>query len=288
MSKSNPNEEKEPLTQRKTIESTIPNQYTENTIPEINDKELNNSMNNENIMNNKNNYYKNIDEQIPSSIYNDMASCSNYMNIIHEANVNLKLENERLKKEMLEKNRIISQFENISQEAQNKLHKLEDITNKRYDNLYKQMEQVGRIFNVPINCDFANNIQKALCVSNNESHNLQDKTYSLEQENYRLKSEIQNLNFENEKLNNYCANLEGKINNQSCTIKMKESDFNRKEQEYLNRICELKMCLNRKEDEINCFKNKLCNLQTQICKIQNNNCDYNNNRNMENIVYSQS
>ena len=39
-----------------------------------------------------------------NSIYNtDISSPSNYFSIIHDANLNLKLENERLKKELIEK-----------------------------------------------------------------------------------------------------------------------------------------------------------------------------------------
>ena len=265
-------EEREPYSQKKTIETTNQFHFTETTNPNMNYQEINTNFPNNIKINNNNNLNKNPEDQLPSSIYNDMASCSNYFNIMHEANINLKLENERLKKEIIEKNKLISQFENVANEAHCKFQQLEEMIRKRYDTLYNQMEQIAKIFDIPLNCDFVNNIQQSLCCSNN-------KINSLEHDNCIFNSQIQNLKCENEKLKSFTGKLEKEYNNHNCDFQMKEND-------YKNKICDLKNCLTLRENEINLLKNKICNLQNQICQIQNNNCEYQN-RNMQNIIYSQ-
>ena len=195
-----------------------------------------------------------------NSIYNtDISSSSNYFSIIHDANLNLKIENERLKKELIEKNKIISQFENMAGEANNKFKQLDNMIKQRVDVLYAQIEEIGKIFNISLDCDFIQKIKEYL-------HYFQ----SFEQQNYNLKKEIQNLQRENHKLKQKYCDLE----NQVCHFKKREYEYNNKEKEYLDNIYELKNNLYSRESDINSFKNKLYDLKNRINEIECNNEEY--------------
>ena len=276
---------------RKTIETYNTTEentnINQNSIPNLNNNFFNNLNNNMNT-NLNNNIYKNPDQELPCSIYKDMSSCSNYLNMLQEANSNLKLENERLKKELKEKNKMIFEFEKVSEEAQNKFKKFEEMMNNKYCNLYNQMQEIGKMFNIPNGSDFAYTIKQNLTLSNNENKEFNDKCRYLEQENFNLRNNIDNINYENNKLKMLCDDLQNQINNLKCNFQRKENEFDIQEQNNLKNICELKNYLEKKENEIICLKNQITILRNQICEIKNNICNnYNENRNMQNIIYSQ-
>lgn len=238
-----------------------------------------------------NKLYQNPDEDLPCSIYKDMTSCSNYLNKLQELNSSLKLENERLKKELNEKNKMIYEFEQVSEEAKNKFQKFEEMMKKQYCNLYNQIEQIGKMFNIPIGNDFVYKIQQNLSFSNNENKTFNEKFCYLEEENYNLRKNIDNLNYENNKLEMLCNDFQKQINNLKCNFQMKEDDYNRKDNDNLNKIFELNNYLCKKENDIICLQNEISKLRNQICEFQKNNCNCKNNcsdnPNFQNIIYSQ-
>ena len=235
----------------------------------INKIETYNIQNKGNLNSNNNQIFENIINS-NNSIYNtDMSSPSNYFSIIHDANLNLKLENERLKKELIEKNKIISQFENMAGEANNKLEQLDNMIKQRVNILYAQIEEIGKIFNISLDCDFIQKIKEYLRYFQR-----------FEQENFNLKKEIQNLQRENHKLKQKYCDLE----NQICHFKKREYEYNNKEKEYLDNIYELKNNLYNRESDINSFKNKLFGLKNRINKIECKNEEYISGKEIQNIM----
>ena len=235
----------------------------------INKIETYNIQNKGNLNSNNNQIFENIINS-NNSIYNtDMSSPSNYFSIIHDANLNLKLENERLKKELIEKNKIISQFENMAGEANNKFEQLDNMIKQRVNILYSQIEEIGKIFNISLDCKKKKKIKEYLRYFQR-----------FEQENFNLKKEIQNLQCENHKLKQKYCDLE----NQICHFKKREYEYNNKEKEYLDNIYELKNNLYNRESDINSFKNKLFGLKNRINKIECKNEEYISGKEIQNIM----
>ena len=137
-------------------------------------KNNNENNNNDNIIN----YIK--DNKNNNKEENNTFENKDYFQIIHAANLNLKMDNDRLKSDIIKKDEIIEQFEKLSFDCANKLELLENRENNfEIQQMKKQISYLKQYLNIIETSDIFNKVK--------ENYNLYIR------ENYILKQRIDNV-----------------------------------------------------------------------------------------------
>ena len=205
--------------------------------------------------NNENNNNDNIINYIKDNKNNNKAEKNifenkDYFQIIHAANLNLKMDNDRLKSDIIKKDEIIEQFEKLSFDCANKLELLENRENNfEIQQMKKQISYLKQYLNIIETSDVFNKVKENYDLYIRENYILKQRIDDLQKENNFLRIENQKFIEENNNIKKYCNALNETYSSKNGEITKTNFDYEIKQKQYLDNIMELRKLLKEKEDE---------------------------------------
>ena len=207
-------------------------------------KNNNENNNNDNIIN----YIK--DNKNNNKEENNTFEHKDYFQIIHAANLNLKMDNDRLKSDIIKKDEIIEQFEKLSFDCANKLELLENRENNfEIQQMKKQISYLKQYLNIIETSDVFNKVKENYDLYIRENYILKQRIDDLQKENNFLRIENQKFIEENNNIKKYCNALNETYSSKNGEITKTNFDYEIKQKQYLDNIMELRKLLKEKEDE---------------------------------------
>ena len=207
-------------------------------------KNNNENNNNDNIIN----YIK--DNKNNNKEENNTFEHKDYFQIIHAANLNLKMDNDRLKSDIIKKDEIIEQFEKLSFDCANKLELLENRENNfEIQQMKKQISYLKQYLNIIETSDVFNKVKENYDLYIRENYILKQRIDDLQKENNFLRIENQKFIEENNNIKKYCNALNETYSSKKGEITKTNFDYEIKQKQYLDNIMELRKLLKEKEDE---------------------------------------
>ena len=207
-------------------------------------KNNNENNNNDNIIN----YIK--DNKNNNKEENNTFEHKDYFQIIHSANLNLKMDNDRLKSDIIKKDEIIEQFEKLSFDCANKLELLENRENNfEIQQMKKQISYLKQYLNIIETSDVFNKVKENYDLYIRENYILKQRIDDLQKENNFLRIENQKFIEENNNIKKYCNALNETYSSKNGEITKTNFDYEIKQKQYLDNIMELRKLLKEKEDE---------------------------------------
>ena len=207
-------------------------------------KNNNENNNNDNIIN----YIK--DNKNHNKEENNTFENKDYFQIIHAANLNLKMDNDRLKSDIIKKDEIIEQFEKLSFDCANKLELLENRENNfEIQQMKKQISYLKQYLNIIETSDIFNKVKENYNLYIRENYILKQRIDDLQKENNFLRIENQKFIEENNNIKKYCNALNETYSSKNGEITKTNFDYEIKQKQYLDNIMELRKLLKEKEDE---------------------------------------
>ena len=207
-------------------------------------KNNNENNNNDNIIN----YIK--DNKNNNKEENNTFEHKDYFQIIHAANLNLKMDNDRLKSDIIKKDEIIEQFEKLSFDCANKLELLENRENNfEIQQMKKQISYLKQYLNIIETSDVFNKVKENYDLYIRENYILKQRIDDLQKENNFLRIENQKFIEENNNIKKYGNALNETYSSKNGEITKTIFDYEIKQKQYLDNIMELRKLLKEKEDE---------------------------------------
>lgn len=235
------------------------------------------------LLNAENNSYK-TENEITTLLYNDLSSFNSYMKTCKETNDKLLNENANLKEALHKKEEIISQFEDVIKESTIKFEELERKTSWKKNKMLSQhiastdalMNQVDNLKMQINKRDIEiDNLNKNIITLNEERnellHRINDMNYQNAKANEMINEDVRRLEKENEDLKmekytliNECNKIKQYVftmEETCCVYKQErekiENEFNKRLNEYVDTISQLRKYLRDKEKENEELKKKL-------------------------------